>query len=472
MTAHRSRRTRRTLAIATLLGLVLALSGGSSALAAKKKTTKKKAAKTTVKKTTATTAKATATTAAPSSGRSIPDHPVQGITSSEIKVGFVLGTPTSTTADYKATYNALLAKYRDMGLLPANGRDIKPVYFQIQGAAATAELTASLRQACVQFATKDKVAFAMGHSNVYDTSICVAKEFHVPFLVAAGIIPTDDDLKAADPFLFVTNMSSSRVLRNWPHWAKDQGFVGANSKIGVFNTDNPGYADDFSKNFRPQMSKLGFKIAAEGTFKDASSIPTAVQRFKSAGVDTIFFGSGANIIAFSQELDKQNYKPDVLVADWDTSSVSASIPRDMPDGFRASGMTYYHRAEDGLSSNPPEPVQTKACMDDIAKYSGRRLVPTSGGRPTADYAEWSQMMHMCDMMKILVEALNRAPRNLDTASLITAIEATKNIDHGQVSPISFSRTSHDGAQNFKTVAWDYNCDCWKHVSGFRAAYVS
>jgi hypothetical protein len=134
-------------------------------------------------------------------------------------------------------------------------------------------------------------------------------------------------------------------------------------------------------------------------------------------------------------------------------------------------MTYYHRAEDGLSSNPPEPPQTKPCMDDIAKYSGRRLVPTSGGRPTADYAEYQQMMHICDQMQIIVDALNRAPRNLDTASLITAMEQTKNVDHGQVSFISFSRNSHDGAQNFKTVTWDYNCDCWKSASGFKPAYV-
>src|SRR5262245_12276497 len=119
--ARTQTRLRRGLAVAALAGLTVTMTGGQAALA------KKAAKKAPAKKATATT-----TTVAQAAGRSIPDHPVQGITASEIRVGFALPSSTSTTADYKATYAALIASYRDKGMLPANGRDIKPYYFQIQ----------------------------------------------------------------------------------------------------------------------------------------------------------------------------------------------------------------------------------------------------------------------------------------------------------------------------------------------------
>jgi hypothetical protein len=473
MHARLTPRLRRAVAL-TVLAAAATWVSAPPALAAKKKTTHAKK-KTTKRAATKTTKKVTATTAvaAPaSSGRQIPDHPVQGITASEIKVGFVLGPNVSATSDYRATYQGLLQMYRDQGKLPANGRDIKPVWFQESSGNSAADLAASQRQACVQLASKDKVAIAMGHSNITPTATCMAQEYRIPFLLQGGVIPTDDDLKAQYPFLFIGNMSSSRELRNWPYWAKDQGFLSAGSKIAYFNTDDPVEIADFNKNFKPEFSKLGYKFSAEALYRDASSIPTTVQRFKSTGIDVVFLGAGLQMVALAQEFDKQSYHPDVLMSDWDNTGILASTPRDAPDNFRATAMSYSHRAEDGLTSNPPEAASATACANDVAKYTGRRLVPYSAGRPTADYAEYQQFFHMCDLMQTLVDALGRAPRSLDTASLITAIEQTKDIDHGLVGHISYSAQSHDGSQTLKTVTWDYNCDCWKHLSGFRPAYVA
>src|SRR5258706_9489327 len=166
-----------------------------------------------------------------------------------------------------------------------------------------ADAAVSQRQACVQLATKDKVAFAMGMSNIYDTANCTAKEYHIPFLTVGGTVPTDDDMATAYPFMFTTSMTTSRVLRNWPYWAKDQGFLSAGSKLATLNTDNPGYLADFDKSFKPQLAKLGYKLTAEALFSASlpSSVPNAVQRFKAAGVDVVFLGAGGALTAFAQE---------------------------------------------------------------------------------------------------------------------------------------------------------------------------
>lgn len=436
---------------------------------------------TTARRSTATTARrATTTTTRRPTGptttvkpkASIPDHPEQGVSATTIKIG-IMAPALIGAHDVTDFYKMHLKKWKDEGKTPVHGRNIEFVENKISGTGAAN--IASQRAACVQQATKDKVFYVMGTSGVYDASLCMAKEYKIPYSSAGGASPTDEDMQGSWPFLFSNNMTSSRALRNWPHWAKDRRLLAVNAKIGVFLPDNPAFREDFDRNFKSELTKLGYKIAEEAVFRDAASVPTAVQRFKSAGVEVVFMGSNPGFMPFAQEIDKQNYKPDVLMTDWDSSAItgsgSAGSGRDLPDSFRGTAMTYYHRAEDGSSSNPPLPPQAERCLDDVAKYTGKRLVVSSGGKPTADTSAASVAEHICDQSLILIDALHRAGPDLTTESLLAALEQTKDVDHGQIGPISFTATRHDGANSFKTITWDYPCDCWKYQGDFRPPWV-
>src|SRR5690606_22292022 len=145
------------------------------------------------------------------------------------------------------------------------------------------------------------------------TAECMARDYKLIFMGAAGTIPNDDLLERTSPFLFYNNMSTSRTLRNWPHWAEDKGFLEGKT-LGLTRADDPRSKAEVDRFFKPELEELGYRLADEVLYTDASSIPGMVQRLKASGVDVVFMSAVASFLAFGQEMEKQAYQPHVLIA--------------------------------------------------------------------------------------------------------------------------------------------------------------
>jgi hypothetical protein len=391
-------------------------------------------------------------------------HPVQGVTPTEIKIGVISSATIGPESHWQASYQRL----KEEGRIPVHGRDIKLVYHALEG--ATAEASAeNQRAACVKFATEERVFMAVGTTSPLAAE-CLSREQKLVFLGAAGTIPNDDLMERTAPFLFFNNMSTSRTLRNWPHWADDRGAL-EGKKLGLVRLDAPLNQAEVDRFFKPELEDLGYRLTEEVLYTDATSVPGMVQRLKASSVETVFMAAVGAHTAFALELEKQNYKPRVLMADYDSTGITASSPRDLPDTFAAEAVTAYHRASDGIPGNKPSPPEAVACADDYAKRFGRQLIELAGGKPSPTYNEFHILQHSCDIMNILVEALERAGPDLTPTALVNGLEETEDLKSGEVADISFTKTRHVGANRLKTIKWDPTCDCWKHESDFVDPYV-
>jgi hypothetical protein len=396
-------------------------------------------------------------------------HPIQGITDTEIKIG-IPHFPLNAV-DMSTLWEASLKQAREDGRLPVHGRDITPVYELIDTSSAAA-LAESYRGACVKFADEEKAFMVMGAGiNSLVFAQCLATERKLITWYGGGRIPNDDLFAQTDPFLFVNNMSSSKTLRNWPHWADDEGFL-EDKKIGLVRADDPLVQAEIDRFFKPQLEDLGFRLSEEVLFTDATSVPGIVQRLKASGVETVFLNANAALVPFSLEMEAQNYHPEVLVTEHDNTAMTASVPRDtIPASFRATGMSAYHRAMDEVAGNPAGPDEQQECIQTYAKWYGVTFVEFSGGRPTANYSNFHLIQHVCDTVNMLLDTLEEIGPDLTPTSLVRGIEAVKNVKSGEVLDISFAPGDHSGSDQVKTIEWNPACNCWSHVSEPRDVYV-
>jgi ABC-type branched-subunit amino acid transport system substrate-binding protein len=398
------------------------------------------------------------------------DAPIQGLSDTEIKIGvayLLLGNIEGSTQ-----WEAAFKQARDEGRLPVHGRDIKPVYhlIDITSAQAAAE---SHRAACVKFTDEEKVFMGLGAGQYLPTAQCMAGERQFVFIGAAGSVPNDDVLAQANPFLFVNNMSPSKLLRNWPHWADDQGFL-EDKKLGLVVADVPTTQAEIDASFKPELDDLGYRLTEEVRYTDATSVPGIVQRLKASGVEVVFLDASASLVAFAQELEAQNYHPKVLATDHDQTSTTSSLPRDgIPASFRMTAMTSNVRASDGIAGNPPEPELQQQCVNNYAKYYGKQLVQFSGGRPTPDYSNFHNIQHICDIVNYLIDVLEAIGPDLTPTSLIHGLETeVKGVKSGEVLDITFGPGDHSGSEQIQTIEWNPACLCWSHTdAGPRDVFV-
>jgi hypothetical protein len=80
-------------------------------------------------------------------------------------------------------------------------------------------------------------------------------------------------------------------------------------------------------------------------------------------------------------------------------------------------------------------------------------------------------MYACDEGTVLLQALQKAGRNLTPATLVTALESIKNVPMARYANVSFSSTRHDGAEQQRTLRFQASCSCWKVVTPLGPVFV-
>lgn len=392
----------------------------------------------------------------------------RGVTENRIVLGVAypdLGAlralgPKYDNGDVPAQWRALVASWRKDGRLPVAGRDIELRFASYQ----VTDLV-DQRRACAALVNDHKVFAVVGVAYFSVGAECVAREYRTPLLTSDG--PLDSAFARSAPFLFSLGMSESRLWRNFVRWADAKGKL-RGRKVGVYYLNDPTEREIVQQIVKPELAKLGHKLAAEVTTDQSLGGPqdaVAVQRFRSAGVDVaVLLTSKAG---FMQQATAQGYEPEYLDNDhaFGTSDTAASTypPQQFDGALGFSG----RRVGESAAGRPLSKEQ-EACLAAYERESGDRVERPKGSDETA---EFSYVLMGCDLGTVLLGGLRAAGAALTPDSFVKGIETLTRVPLLRYATASYGPGKHHGSDFAQTVQWRASCRCWVSVSGFEPLAV-
>ena len=395
----------------------------------------------------------------------------RGVTTGAIKIGVAVADAGALASiaeigDTRGHVESVVDGWRREGRVPVHGREVELVVRRFSLLSVEQQ-----RSTCVAFAQDDGVFMVMAPLVFIEGAECLAREFQIPVIASAGVVPGKEWFERTHPWAFYTNMSDTRVGVNWMHWAHDNGLL-QGKKIGLNYKDDAATADRVQTAIKDTLRSLGYEITLDFPTPDGSTA-LAVQRFRTAGIDlAIVMGGNAaapRLTEFTRAAQAQGYKPDYTAAEFLDTSVLAPGFADQfdPDQFDGTlAMTYYRRAEDGKFGNPGIPQPGIECEAQYERYSGRQIDRFENSN------EWDALQHACDQGRAVIASLQHAGGALAPKTFVEAMETVvKDQRSGEMADLSFSPTKHDGANKVKAMRWSRNCTCWRHASEYRALYV-
>lgn len=395
----------------------------------------------------------------------------RGITPTAITVGVAYADlsalkslgPEYDNGDVPKQWNALHDGWVKHGQLPVNGRDIHFVYHKYN----VLDLS-DQRKACASFIQDDKAFAVVGVAYFQVGSDCVAGEFHTPLITSDG--PDEDTIARDSPWLFSLDMSTSRLLRNFVHWADGRGLL-KGRKIGIYYQNDAVTTGLMNKDVKGELGKLGYRITAEHSSSPSEGNggpqdAVAVQKFQTRGVDLVMLFTSKT--GFLQAAAAQHYKPTYVDSDYlygTSDTAGSTYPADEYDG--TFGMTGEWRG-DSAAGKPLTPAQ-EACEANYEQQTGTKVARP--GRSGHGSAEFGYILFSCSEGDVLLRALQAAGAGVNAPSFVSQIEAIKGYQVPYFPSLTFAANKHDGADLQRTVQWQKRCTCWTAVSDFSPLFV-
>lgn len=383
----------------------------------------------------------------------------RGLTDDSITIGIAypnLGAlkalgPAFDNGDVPKQWNALIDGYRKSGLVPVNGRNIRLVFRDYNVLAPEEQ-----RAACTGLINDDKSLLVIAQTYFLAGAECVARENKTLLITSDG--PDDPIFDRSAPLLFSLGMSEDRVLRNLAAWADERGLL-AGKKVGIYYENTALYRDQMNRTVKAELSRRGYKIAAEVTTDQRLGGPqdaVAVQRFSTAGVDiALLFTSKAG---FMQQADAQAYHPAYLDSDFGfgtSDSATSTYPKTQYDGTVAFTGRRVGETPAGIALG----AEGEACLANYERFAG--------GRPPVESAEWAYILTGCDLGKTLLVALTSAGRDLTPGGMVAGLETMRTVPMTRYAPVTFTRDKHHGVDSYRELKWYASCSCWKATGPFQ-----
>lgn len=398
---------------------------------------------------------------------------VRGVTPTSIKIGIGIpdiGVVKALGPDYdvgnpREQMEAVLKGWKDRGLVPVNGRDVEFDYrsYDIVG-------TQQQRAACEGWATDDHVFAVMAVSNFWAHADCLTSEYRIPLITSD---PYNEDVwGVSGNRLYTLQPSREKMFRNLVQWAHRRGIL-QGKRIGLYYSGASADRGEINRSLKAELKRLGYgpqiviEVTASNVATGAPEDTIAADKFCADGVDVnlaILIAGAVNQTNFMYEAQSQNCHPEYIESDFlfSTNDTAAhTFPPAQADGIY--GMTSFRFGE--ISSGMGLSRPGAACADNYAHYSGKRV--TYQEAP----AEWMFMEQGCDGAEILLQALQRAGRNLTEASFFSSLYQTRNEVMGVHANVTFKPGKHGGVDTQRTVQWHGDCRCWKAIGEFEPFYV-
>jgi hypothetical protein len=261
-----------------------------------------------------------------------PSRATGAATTRPITVGVVLGDPTKLAAafgiqakaqDIFASYKAMFAYLNKHGGLA--GRQIRPVYYAIDAAAA--DMNSAFQAACT-YVTEDhpvEVVISIDIGNAHGFAQCVGQKGIPQF--DGGQYTADAPDTRLTPNLFTPEaFAHDRTATALVHNAVDRGWITKKDTLGVVVMDCPVDNRVYDHQTAPAARAAGIKFE-KATFNcingnadigsAASQIASVVLKFRTDGVTHVTLLSapeGGATLFFMQAASQQKYYPTYLIS--------------------------------------------------------------------------------------------------------------------------------------------------------------
>ena len=363
----------------------------------------------------------------------------------------------------KKQVEALTRDINDQGGIA--GRKVVPVFYDTKGEQAN---TAAASQAACAAWTEDSSVFAamtfvaeLSNDNTYT---CLAKRGVVFAPLAGESVST---YRRFAPYLWTP--TSPSVDRTGPAWVKRLAalkyFTGWDTtfgraaeatkpQVGILlgngaRDGQPSLDKTLEASLRAELRRIGVPVAASFAMTTVDQGPSAVLRFKEAGVTHVI--GDFSLALFAQPAESQRYRPRYGIS---SLSGGVALPLYAP-AVQLNGAL-------GIGWSPQGDVDAAQDPGDVSPAEPRcKKVMQDAGEPTESRLAWFIMAYACDTFSFFdraIEASGFTPANLPAA--------TSGL--GALAPaftfgISFPRGRPDGVAYVRDVAFRSSCSCFAYV---------
>jgi len=323
--------------------------------------------------------------------------------------------------------------------------------------------TDTMQAACVAIADDAKVFAALSNGGFFGAAVqCLTRDRHVPLIVSIDSSPEEFYTESGGR-LFTELMNKHRIMRAF---VGELDRVGAlrGRKLGIVDADLPADKTAVDGGLMPALAQFGYKVTLRQTLSgdmasQASQMPVAVQRMRTAGVDTILLPMNAVYNAqFVREADAQRYHPKYWASDF-AGGTSDFAVQTMPDSFDGTiGFTSLRTGEHRTSA--PEAPADATCRAVFEKGTGTTLERGDG--------PYQATLGVCGLMQQFEVAARLAGPALTRDGFSQSLRR----QHDVTMPFfggtgSYGPAKFDAADSLRTVKASTKCQCWLPVDDFR-----
>jgi len=366
------------------------------------------------------------------------------------------------------------------------GRKIVPIIVQYDPTSET-----DMRAMCKQWTEGNPAVFAVldGVGTwTGDNELCITQEGHTPFIGQWTTV--SDWTQLGSPYLWWTGPDQSDILKTVVQWGTSAGLLGPGIKVGVLAGDRSSDQLALRKYLLPDLAQVGITpivetIAAnsDDSASTNSAAPLIVQRFKTAGVQSVIplVPFNAFFPFLANETDDR-YFPKLLLSDYESSIQSALGLIPFPYEQALNGQEGVTVETLGGTDTPTLPesqggynAAVRSCYD---TWTAHNKPVNPGVSPYIE--EQGPIVSWCQVIRLFAQAATDAGRDLTRRSFVQAMAGIQNFP-GTLTPVlSFGPTKFAGATEYQVVQIHNNvppssaCDltydgkpqgtCWHVVS--------
>jgi hypothetical protein len=319
-------------------------------------------------------------------------------------------------------------------------------------------------QATCEAFTHDQRAFAVvtAVNRSQLLPVCLAKAGVPLFWYRVEQIFTPEQMADLRDFLYLpfqVGFPRGAVLVDALH---EQGFFAKGSKIGLMTLDHPTFRAYVDRIIKPRLRTYGLQATDEqyiylpselsGLSQSASSISSAVLKFRSEGIDRVLFADTAGVgpFFFLPQADSQNYHPKYGIGSWEYPQ---TFVQTAPEAqlVNVSGLTWSPTWD---LAPPQYATQNRAQAQCLQIVRAAGVTQLAGDRP-------------CDAFFLMRDALAGKPAATPT-DLRHGVEALGSRYESQyVYRSMFAPGRLDGAGGYRQLRYEVGCHCFTNVGAVR-----
>jgi ABC-type branched-subunit amino acid transport system substrate-binding protein len=342
------------------------------------------------------------------------------------------------------------------------GRQIAPVFARTDTGSVSWE--ADYAAACATLTQDNKVQAVLGYSFAFFDSFesCLARANVVHLTTAYGV--ADAAGMRQYPLLYsLAAPNIDRYLATVLTGAVTTGFVGPKNTVGILRSGCPYDQRAWATTGAPLVKRLGVNVAtieemscisgASGAGSVVTQIQSAVLRFRSRGVDTVWV-EGPPAIIFSSAAESQGWRPRYLVSSQSGgAALVGNVAAPQLANFHGFG---WLPTVDVLP--PQQPARNATQQRCLALLRSQGLSPTQ-------HADFGTAFGACDALFVYESALRVTRGNSDPSAVVPAIDR---LGAGQPSAYTYGGLFrfgglHDNPAAARPWAWDGGCSCFTYI---------